>query len=277
MAFSIMTFKYFNAADRFELLYVSRLRRQIPAGCSATISSELQENTMDRISGHTFFRRFLHRDSTVIDLGANSGTFSRLMSEKYECVCYAVEPNPDCFARLGGMARVKPFNLAIADRAGTMSFFVAANSEASSFIRTSENDREIQVAAVRLDVFTQQQGIARIDLLKVDIEGAEVPLLDSLSDAFLRNIGQIAIEFHDFCGLVEKRDVARLEQRLESQGFRSINFSKESHGHEDHLFVNRARCPLGYVEYATTKYVTRYLLGVGRIIDRWRRGGSKQQ
>ncbi|MGF6292939.1 hypothetical protein [Paraburkholderia youngii] len=56
-----------------------------------------------------------------------------------------------------------------------------------------------------------------------------------------------------------------------------INFSKESHGHEDHLFLNRRRCPLGYVEYATTKYVTKYLLGVGRIIDRWRRGGSKHQ
>ncbi|MGF6482586.1 FkbM family methyltransferase [Paraburkholderia sp. JPY419] len=231
---------------------------------------------MDRISGHTFFRRFLQRDSAVIDLGANSGTFSRLMSEEYECVCYAVEPNPDCFARLDGMACVKqPFNLAIADRAGTMSFFVAANSEASSFVRTSENNREIQVSAVRLDVFTQQQGIAQIDLLKVDIEGAEVPLLDSRPDAFLRNIGQIAFEFPDFCGLVEKRDVARLEQRLEPQGFRSINFSKESHGHEDHLSVNRARCPLGYVEYATTRYVAKYLLCVGRIIDRWRRGGSK--
>ncbi|NVH78105.1 FkbM family methyltransferase [Paraburkholderia sp. JPY432] len=111
---------------------------------------------MDRISGHTFFKRFLQRDSTVIDLGANSGTFCRLMSQKCECICYEVERNPDRFARLDGMARVKPTNLAIADRAGTMSFFVAANREASSFVRTSENNHEFQVAAVRLDVFTQQ-------------------------------------------------------------------------------------------------------------------------
>src|SRR5258708_15578088 len=231
---------------------------------------------MDRVSGHTFFPRFLRRDSTVIDLGANIGTFSRLMSQKYGCVCYAVEPNPDCFARLGDMTRVKPFNLAIADRDGTMSFYVAANSEASSFVRTGDDDREIQVPTARLDAFVEQQGIGTIDLLKVDIEGAEVPVLDSLPDAFLRSIGQIAIEFHDFCGLLARKDVARLEQRLESLGFRSINFSKGSHGHEDHLFVNRVRCPVGFVEYMTTKYVTKYLLGVGRIVERVRRGNRKE-
>ncbi|MGF6473176.1 hypothetical protein QFZ89_008427 [Paraburkholderia youngii] len=64
------------------------------------------------------------------------------MSEKCECICYEVEPNPDRFARLGGMVRVKPSNLAIANRAGTMSFFVATNREASSFVRTSENNHE---------------------------------------------------------------------------------------------------------------------------------------
>ncbi|MBN3757128.1 FkbM family methyltransferase [Paraburkholderia sp. Tr-20389] len=230
---------------------------------------------MDRVSGHTFFPRFIRRDSTVVDLGANVGTFSRLMSEKYGCVCYAVEPNPDCFARLGNMARVKPFNLAIADRDGTMSFYVAANSEASSFVRTGDDDREIQVPTSRLDVFAERQGIGAIDLLKIDIEGAEVPLLDSLPDAFLRGIGQIAIEFHDFCGLVERKEVVRLEQRLEALGFRSINFSKESHGHEDHLFVNQARCPVGFVEYATTRYVTKYLLGAVRIVGRLKRGKRK--
>ncbi|WP_133649219.1 FkbM family methyltransferase [Paraburkholderia flava] len=223
---------------------------------------------MDRISGHTFFQRFLRRDSVVVDLGANVGAFSRLMSEKYGCVCYAVEPNPACFARLAGFARVKPFNFAIADREGTMNFFVAANSEASSFTRTHDSDIEIPVTAMRLDTFTEQQGIGRLDLLKIDIEGAEVSLLDSLPDAFLSNIGQIAIEFHDFCDLVKREDVVRLERRLESLGFLSINFTRDSYGHEDHLFVNRQRCPVGHVEYLTTKYVTKYLLGIGRIMGR---------
>jgi hypothetical protein len=39
MVLSIMSCEYFDVADRFGLLYVSRLRRQIPAGCGAAISS----------------------------------------------------------------------------------------------------------------------------------------------------------------------------------------------------------------------------------------------
>lgn len=225
---------------------------------------------MERISGHTFFPRFLRQNSTVVDLGANIGTFSRRISDKYDCTCYAIEPNPECFARLGGMERVRRFNLALADREGTTNFFVSPNSEASSFVRTSASDREIQVSMVRLDTFAKQQGIERIDLLKVDIEGAELPLLDSLSDEFLLGIGQIAVEFHDFCGLIEKKDVMRIERRLEALGFFSINFTKESHGHEDHLFVNRTLCPVGSVEYITTKYVTKYVMGLRRVLDRRR-------
>ena len=223
---------------------------------------------MDCVSGHTFFPKFLHADSVVVDLGANKGAFSRSVSERYGCTCYAIEPNPECFGELVGWSRVKPFNIAIADREGTTSFFVAANSEASSFARTGANDREIQVTTMRLDDFAQRERLRPIDLLKVDIEGAEVSLLDSLPDAFLQGIGQIAIEFHDFCGLVDKPDVERLVKRLETLGFRSINFSKASHGHEDHLFVNQARCPVSGVQFALTKYLVKNAMGLRRILRR---------
>ena len=223
---------------------------------------------MDCISGHTFFPKFIHADSVVVDLGANKGAFSRSMSEIYGCTCFAIEPNPECFGELAGWSRVKPFNLAIADREGTTSFFVAANSEASSFTQTGANDQEIQVSTVRLDDFARREGLNQIDLLKIDIEGAEVSLLDSLSDAFLTGIGQIAIEFHDFCGLVDKPDVERLVSRLETLGFRSINFSKASHGHEDHLFVNQALCPVSGVQFALTKYLIRNVMGLRRILYR---------
>lgn len=226
---------------------------------------------MDRVSGHTFVNRFVGPYCVVVDLGANNGAFSRGMNERYGCSCVAIEPNPECFTRLAAMPNVLPFNLAIADRDGAMRFYVAENSEASSFVRTSERDREIEVRAVRLDHFARDQGFIRIDLLKVDIEGAEVPLFDSLPDTFFRDVGQIAVEFHDFCGLVLRDDVARIVRRLEGLGFLSINFSKDSHGHEDHLFINTAQCPVGRIEYLLIKYVTKNARGIGRILHRLRK------
>ncbi|MFT0174628.1 FkbM family methyltransferase [Paraburkholderia mimosarum] len=224
---------------------------------------------MDRVSGHTFFGRFLRENSVVVDLGANMGAFSSQMARKFGCLCFAIEPNPECFAGLKNYEGVVPINLAIADREGEMRFYVANNSEASSFVRTSQSDREIVVRTMRLDALAQRHGIGHIDLLKIDIEGAEIALLDSLPDVFFRRVGQIAIEFHDFCGLISREDVARVERRFESLGFFSITFSKASHGHEDHLFVNRNRCSLGHVEYLTARYITRNLWGIARIARRW--------
>jgi FkbM family methyltransferase len=224
---------------------------------------------MDRVSGHTFFERFLGCRSVVVDLGANMGAFSSQMARKYGCTCFAVEPNPECFELLHKYEGVRPLNVAIADREGEMRFYVAANSEASSFVRTSADDREIVVRTMRLDALAWHHGLSRIDLLKIDIEGAEIALLGSLPDAFFQNIGQIAIEFHDFCGLVPREEVLRVEKRFQSLGFLSINFSKASHGHEDHLFVNRNQCPVGALEYLAARYITRNVRGVTRIVRRW--------
>jgi FkbM family methyltransferase len=229
---------------------------------------------MDRVSGHTFFERFVGRNSVVVDLGANMGAFSSQMASKYGCSCFAVEPNPECFAYLHKYERVTPLNLAISDQEGEMRFYVANNSEASSFVRTSQSDREIVVRTMRLDALAQRHGLGRIDLLKIDIEGAEIALLGSLPDVFFQRVGQIAIEFHDFCGLVSREEVARVERRFQSLGFFSINFSKASHGHEDHLFVNRNQCAVGHLEYLTTRYITRNLLGFSRIVKRWTGRGA---
>lgn len=217
---------------------------------------------MDRVSGHTFFPRFLRRGSVVIDLGADVGGFSRLMARRYGCLCYAVEPDPAYFARLEESVRIKPFNLAIAGREGMRHFVIDAPAPV----------RDVYVPAMRLDDFARRNGITQIDLLKVNVDGDEVALLDSLPDDFFGGIGQMAVEFNDFCGRVSKDEIGRAVRRFETLGFRSINFTKRSRGHDDHLFVNTRLCPVGPVEFALTRYVTKNLMGVARIVERgWHR------
>jgi len=242
---------------------------------------------MDRVSGHTFFPRFLRRGSVVVDLGADVGGFSRLIARRYGCVCYAVEPDPAHFARLDESVRVKPFNLAIAGREGTRRFTVGARTPAARTIQASSltpnnesmqtpEDESLQgddvwVPAMRLDDFARRNGLTQIDLLKVNVDGEEAALLDSLPDAFFAGVGQITVEFNDFSGLVHKDEISRAVQRFEALGFRSINFTKCSRGHDDHLFVNLRLCPVGPVEFALTKYVTKNVMGVARIVARgWR-------
>jgi hypothetical protein len=51
--------------------------------------------------------------------------------------------------------------------------------------------------------------LPRIDLLKADIEGAEISMLTACPDEVLGRIAQIGIEFHDFCGITPAAEVYR--------------------------------------------------------------------
>src|SRR6516165_9318324 len=98
----------------------------------------------------------------------------------------------------------------------------------------------IQVQARQLESLLAEFRAPRIDLLKMDIEGAEVGILRSLSRATLRAIGQITVEFHSdpVFGFDLHREVEDVIRSLQRQGFLSLDFSGRAR--LDVLFVNRA-------------------------------------
>jgi hypothetical protein len=102
--------------------------------------------------------------------------------------------------------------------------------------------------------------------LKLDIEGAEVRALDSLSDAQLQRIVQITVEFHDFCGQITSAEVDRVVSRLLVNGFFMVCFSFSTRG--DVLFVNKSLQPLSFTDRLTITWVQRFLLGIKRKVER---------
>jgi hypothetical protein len=102
----------------------------------------------------------------------------------------------------------------------------------------------ISVPACDLPTFLARHQIPRVDLLKVDIEGAEIELFGAIPDALLRDIPQIALEGHDFLGAVAKADLKALRRRLESLGFLWIAFSLRSAF--DVLCLQRAMLPVSH-------------------------------
>ena len=67
-------------------------------------------------------------------------------------------------------------------------------------------------------------------MVKVDIEGSEIEVLDSCSDEFLKTIAQLTLELHDFTGQVSKAQPRVLEERLRRLGFFVIkNGARQPH------------------------------------------------
>jgi FkbM family methyltransferase len=191
------------------------------------------------VEGHTFFPSLLGRASVVIDLGANLGNFSIELARLKDCRCFAAEPSPHLFRHLQHIASITAVHAAICGKSGPVTLNVASISQASSLKRLNgfQYLDSVTVPGKTLEEFVGKMEVNRIDLLKVDIEGAEIEMFDSCSDSFLSKIVQITVEFHDFAGVMTKSAVSQVLFRMKKAGFFVFSFNRLHF--TDVLFVNR--------------------------------------
>lgn len=204
--------------------------------------------------GHHFYARGLNQGSIVIDLGAHLGKFAHPVAARWSCSVYAVEASPALFARIPPASTLQTLNFAVGAVNGPVSFFLSNNPEANSVCRamagawSAASPSEIQVPGITLDNLFKQLGIRGADMLKVDVEGAEIALFGSAPDDLLREIGQITVEFHDFVAEANLgSEVKRTIERLAELGFSALVFSLPG-SHGDVLFLNRTKSALSRSE-----------------------------
>lgn len=223
---------------------------------------------LTQIQGHTLWRSGLYPGAIAIDLGANRGAFSKGLIEKYRCRSIAIEANPSLAKQIDGSANLSVFNCAVAGTEGTLRFHLAENDEESSLYGKENNDSSncIEVESIHLERFLASRSIEKIDVLKLDIEGAEIEVLASCSDRFLKSIGQITVEFHDFLGMTRLEDIHQTVQRLEALGFACIKIWQHAWG--DVLFINRYWHKYSLPQILWSKYWTKNLWGAQRVFAR---------
>jgi hypothetical protein len=97
--------------------------------------------------------------------------------------------------------------------------------------------------------------------MKVDIEGAEVPLFQTSSDELLRRIKQITIEFHNDNHLISAEQFRAILARLKSLGFVGIQFAGND---TNWLFFRPQDVRIGPGQTAYIRWVVRNVRGALR-------------
>jgi FkbM family methyltransferase len=145
----------------------------------------------------------------VIDIGANIGIttlfFAQLSSE-----VFAFEPNLDSFnvlvdnLKLNRISNVSPVNLGCGNKRMSKKLVKYSQNRSSDFILTNsfiphtDYDTE-SIDLVNLDHFVNKQKLAKIDLIKIDVEGYELSVLAG-SIKTLRFFQPVVIlEMNSFC------------------------------------------------------------------------------
>ncbi len=201
--------------------------------------------TFETIQSHSIYAPPLNSDSVVLDLGANRGEFAKQMSARFGGRYFLAEANPRLAEQLRADDRFPVWDCAVADKEGEVDFHINQNDLGSSLLELpSRWFREtVAIRARRLESLIAEVDAMRIDLLKLDIEGAEVAVLRDVSESTLRAIGQITVEFHsdpqwEF-GI--RREAEAVIRRLRSLGFLCLDFSSLTFlaTRCDVLFLNR--------------------------------------
>ena len=194
--------------------------------------------TLDRIEGHTFVRTWLTDGGNVVDLGMNQGNFARAIRKQYNCNVVGVEANPFLARRFNEPGAPQCFNLAISARKGPVRFFIdPGNSEAGSLLAVEESlARPVEVEGIPFTEFYAAGGAKDVDLLKIDIEGAEIDLFESVEPSIFAHTKQICVEFHAFLHPEHLPAMRRIIPRMQAAGFYCCDFSTK---YLDVLFANK--------------------------------------
>ena len=132
-----------------------------------------------------------HAHLTVFDVGANVGLYTRLIKESLPTTTsiHSFEPTKHAFkqllANVAGLSNVHLNNLGLSDKKGSIELFsdVAGSGLGSVYNRRLDhfgvhNTKKEQIEMTDIDSYCKEHKIARIDFLKIDVEGHELKVLE---------------------------------------------------------------------------------------------------
>jgi FkbM family methyltransferase len=141
----------------------------------------------------------LNENSIVLDLGGYEGTWTQKIFDKYQCNIHVFEPIPNLYEKLvdkfKNYDKIKVYNFGISDEDKEIE--ISLLNDGSSFYLESEN--KVSAKVMSLIKFINENQLNEIDLIKINIEGDEFPVLKSVIDNnitdFFKNI---QVQFHQF-------------------------------------------------------------------------------
>lgn len=186
---------------------------EITHGHNASVKFELPV-LKDMISGNIIVKKqffeqeylksissILKNPSCIIDVGANIGNHTVYFARQWsDCVIHAIEPISLAFQILKRNISLNQFqnvychNIALGDRHGIGSITHDGLTENNLGATRVNYTTSGNISFKTMDDFIENLKIGKIDLIKIDVEGFELKVLDGMKDTILKHNPIIWIE-----------------------------------------------------------------------------------
>jgi FkbM family methyltransferase len=198
------------------------------------------------------FYELAKKSNTIFDVGANIGYFSLLCNEANKTSkVFSFEPSPNHFDRLrtnillNYASNVTPVRTCVGAEDGEVVLYLTEAGSTSSIVRGFRKPSAQLVApCLALDSFVTLNQIDRVDLIKIDVEGAEPLVFEGMRHVLDRDEPDIICE-------VLRSSESFLNEFLEKYGYncyhiteaglvkRTMVLHDEEHRHLNYLFSKR--------------------------------------
>ncbi len=187
-----------------------------------------------------------HRVNGILDAGASDGRVAKRFTRLFpDATAYLFEPNPayrDALVTLADHdARYKPFHCALSDRRDELTYYETESLGGCSLFKPVDEQakRVSTVPATTIDQWSREQGDPPIELMKFDIQGAELAALRGGERVLETSVLMIYIEVW-FNRVYEGGAIfSEVDLLLRERGFELYNlFSPKSDGDDVLLWGN---------------------------------------
>jgi FkbM family methyltransferase len=202
---------------------------------------------------------------TIFDVGAYNGEISREYVVNFPTAqVYAFEPFPSSFEQLKAnmitYSTVHVYNMGLSDKSGRQVFYSNTFAPTNSLLepdaaaaKTWGNDvvrahGAVECEFTTLDEFIEEQKISKVDILKIDVQGAEIRVLNGGRNAL--SAGRIALIYSEiitmptYKGQKKLWDILKTFDECGMDLHNIYNFSFEPHSGRlrqvDAIFVRRS-------------------------------------
>ena len=190
--------------------------------------TEFHDLKREVLDGQIYWFETEKDDPIILDVGAHIGLATIYFKWLYPGArVWAFEPNPELFAllernvRQNDLSGVELINAAVGRERGEVKFYVDATPwqwwsvgslRPGAWNGQQKDQKEIIVKSVKLIDFVQN--LSRVDLLKLDVEGAETQIIMSLGTQ-LAKVQHLIFEFHP----TKDQNLTQLQAFLVKRGF----------------------------------------------------------
>ena len=178
----------------------------------------------------------LNSNSVVYSVGVGSNIdFDLALIEELKLAVYAFDPTPRSIEWIKKQSLSKSFKfipVGLGSNDGEMEFFPPRKESSTHFSPVDRYDNlgveTIKAPVKTLKSLAQEFGHQTIDLLKMDIEGAEYDVIDNLEEQEVE-INQILIEFHHMYKGISLDDTKNAIDKLRKLGFELFHISQRTY------------------------------------------------